>query len=73
MDRAYRTETIVAEDSTVQLRDLPFRPGEAVEVIVISSSARVATSNGRVSLRGSVLRYDSPTEPVAEDDWELGG
>jgi hypothetical protein len=73
MDRAYRTETIVAEDSTVQLRDLPFRPGEAVEVIVISSSARVTTSNGRVSLRGSVLRYDNPTEPVAEDDWELGG
>jgi len=21
-------------------------------------------------LRGSVLRYESPTEPVAEDDWE---
>ncbi|MCZ2412924.1 MAG: type II toxin-antitoxin system Phd/YefM family antitoxin, partial [Burkholderiales bacterium] len=21
-------------------------------------------------LRGSVLRYDSPTAPVAEDDWE---
>lgn len=21
-------------------------------------------------LRGSVLRYDRPTEPVAEDDWE---
>ena len=21
-------------------------------------------------LRGSVVRYDSPTEPVAEDEWE---
>jgi antitoxin (DNA-binding transcriptional repressor) of toxin-antitoxin stability system len=23
-------------------------------------------------LRGSVLRYDRPTDPVAEDDWEAG-
>lgn len=23
-------------------------------------------------LRGSVLRYDRPTDPVAEDDWEGG-
>lgn len=23
-------------------------------------------------LRGSVLRYDRPTEPVAEEDWEAG-
>jgi antitoxin (DNA-binding transcriptional repressor) of toxin-antitoxin stability system len=22
------------------------------------------------ALRGSVLRYDRPTEPVAEDDWD---
>jgi antitoxin (DNA-binding transcriptional repressor) of toxin-antitoxin stability system len=22
-------------------------------------------------LRGSVLRYDDPTEPVGEDDWEM--
>ena len=23
-----------------------------------------------VALRGSVLRYDDPTEPVAEEEWE---
>lgn len=72
MERAYRTETVVAEDSTVQVRDLPFRPGEPVEVIVISSG-RAPAANGRIPLRGSVLRYDHPTEPVAGDDWELHG
>jgi len=23
-----------------------------------------------VKLRGSVVRYDNPTDPIAEDDWE---
>lgn len=26
--------------------------------------------NVRDKLKGSVLRYDTPLEPVAEDDWE---
>ncbi len=72
MERAYRTETVVAEDSTVHVRNLPFRPGEPVEVIVISN-ARVPAANGHAPLRGSVLKYDHPTEPVAADDWELPG
>lgn len=33
-----------------------------------------AEANGdeqaRYTLRGSVVRYEQPTEPVAEDDWE---
>lgn len=71
MDRAYRTEAIVAEDSTVHVRDLPFRPGEPVEVIVIS--ARMSAANGHAPLHGSVLRYENPTEPAVSDDWELRG
>lgn len=27
-------------------------------------------AEGEYPLRGSVLRYDDPFEPVAEDDWE---
>lgn len=72
MDSAYRTETVVAEDSTVQLRDLPFRPGEPVEAIVIGSG-RVPAATGQAPLHGSVLRYEHPTEPVAADDWQLRG
>lgn len=29
------------------------------------------TRNPLDVLRGSVLRYDNPTAPVAEDDWEV--
>lgn len=69
--RAYRIETHVAEDGSVHLEALPFRKGERVEVIVRSreeeeGAARVSPT----ALEGSVLRYEAPTEPVAEDDWD---
>ena len=73
IEPAYRTESTVAEDGTLNLRNLPFPPGEAVEVILIPRP-REATSLGVGDLlRGSVLRYDDPTAPVAEGDWELAG
>ena len=66
--RAYRLETTLAEDGTLQLNALPFREGETVEVIVLERES--ASSGNDSSLKGSVLRYDDPTEPVASDDWE---
>ena len=67
--RAYRLETILAEDGTLRLNALPFREGETVEVIVLERQP-ASTSAGPNPLKGSVLRYDDPTEPVAPDDWE---
>ncbi len=73
IEPAYRTESTVTEDGALNLRGLPFQAGEALEVILIRR-ARGEGSRGEVeSLRGSVLRYDDPTTPVAEEDWELGG
>jgi hypothetical protein len=33
-------------------------------------TGRDGKEDARYSLRGSVVRYDRPTEPVAEGDWE---
>lgn len=71
MELSYRTETVVDEEGSVRLRDLPFEPGETVEVIVLALPHRAGTVPGGRPLRGSVLRYDDPTEPVAEDDWDV--
>ena len=67
--RAYRLETTLAEDGALQLNALPFREGETVEVIVLE---RQSVPSGALPnpLKGSVPRYDDPTEPVALDDWE---
>lgn len=35
-----------------------------------SQSANNGSNNERYPLRGKVLGYDQPTEPVAEGDWE---
>jgi hypothetical protein len=65
----YHVETKLTEDGRLTLRDLPFRAGEAVEVIVMSRTTE-ALSGDRYPLRGRPIQYIEPTEPVAEEDWE---
>jgi hypothetical protein len=63
---AHRIEVVLAEDGKLSLDHLPFRAGQAVEVIVLPANRTVVPAQ---ALRGAVLRYDRPTDPVAEDDW----
>jgi hypothetical protein len=65
---AHRIDAVLAEDGKLSLDNLPFRAGQAVEVIVLPA-ASPGTSTAH-PLRGMVLRYDQPTAPVAEDDWD---
>ncbi len=66
---AYRTEITLAEDGTLVLDALPFQAGERVEVIVLGVH-RAPLAMRDDALPGAPLRYDRPTDPVAEDDWE---
>jgi FtsP/CotA-like multicopper oxidase with cupredoxin domain len=61
------TETTVDPQGRVVLDHLPFHPGERVDVVVRSHDDATQTA---VELRGSVLRYEKPFDPVAEEDWE---
>lgn len=68
--QAYRLETTLTENATLTLNDLPFKAGDTVEVTV--SVRPVSTDEQtRYPLRGTVLRYDDPTDPVAEDAWTV--
>jgi hypothetical protein len=66
MTPAHRIEVVLAEDGKLLLDGLPFRAGQAVEVIVLPANRPVSPAQ---ALRGTVLRYDRPTDPVAEADW----
>jgi hypothetical protein len=66
MTPAHRIEAVLSEDGKLLLDYLPFRAGQRVEVIVLPTSQPTLTGH---PLRGTVLRYDQPTAPVAEDDW----
>ncbi len=67
MTSAHRIETILSEDGKLSLDHLPFRAGQAVEVIVLPATRPVPPGP---SLQGTVLRFDRPTDPVAESDWD---
>ncbi len=67
---AHRIETIVRQDKTVTLENLPFQSGELVEVIILSQNSQIAKQN-RYSLRGTAIQFIDPTEPVAQEDWEV--
>lgn len=57
---------ILTEDGKLSLDCLPFRAGQAVEVIVLPAPTPAV---GVPTLRGAVIRYDRPTDPVADADW----
>jgi hypothetical protein len=69
--KAHRVETVLTEDRTLTLTDLPFQAGEFVEVII--RPRRVPSpeqKREKYPLHGQQLRYDRPTDPVAEEDWD---
>jgi hypothetical protein len=69
---AHRTETTLAEDGVITIRNVPFERGDAVEVIVLPIPA-LAVESRLYPLRGTTLKYDSPTEPVDAAGWEAAG
>jgi hypothetical protein len=66
MTPAHRIEAVLSEDGKLLLDHLPFRAGQAVEVIILPATCPPPPVH---ALRGTVLRYDQPTDPVAEADW----
>ncbi|MEH2023254.1 hypothetical protein [Nostoc sp.] len=75
---AHKVEAVLSEDGTLILRGLPFHAGDAVEVIILEAKTpqpqEVPPSQLETNLypmRGKLLRYDNPTEPVALSDWEV--
>jgi hypothetical protein len=74
---AHKIETALTEDGTLVLKGLPFHAGEVVKVIILQPQTAqhqiksLETQNTNLyPLRGKVIRYDDPTEPVALEDWE---
>ncbi len=68
--KAYKAKKKIAANGVIHLDALPFREGELVEVIVIAQEEKTRHAMPS-SLRGMVIEYVNPTEPIAEDDWEV--
>ena len=64
--QAHRAETTLSEDGVITLRDIPFRRGESVEVIVLPFAA-VAASGVRYPLRGTPVTLLAPWSVVEHE------
>ena len=67
MTQTFYTAAVLKEHGKLSLDHLPFGKGEAVRVFL--SAAQPATADP-LPLRGTVIQYERPTEPVAGEDWE---
>jgi len=67
---AHRVEAVVGSGKTLTLKDLPFNEGEEIEVIVLGRK-KGGKNKKASSLRGTLLKYEEPFEPVAEENWEV--
>jgi|GEM_PF-651677 hypothetical protein len=65
----YRTEKRVPENGVLILDALPFRSHDIVEIIVRLREDKKEQKN-RYPMRGRIVRYDEPTEPVAQNEWD---
>ena len=66
--QAYSIEKVVTQDGKILLETVPFLAGETVQVIILPSKATRQQPQTH-SLKDSVMAYDAPLEPVAQDDW----
>ncbi len=64
----YRIETIISQNHVLTLRGVPFRPGEKVQVIILSQPHKQERPEP-YPLRGKPIRYTAPFDSVAENDW----
>jgi hypothetical protein len=68
--QAYRLEAVVPNNGELQLKQLPFLPGETIEIIILSMN-KPANETNLFPLKNTVLKYEDPTEPIAENDWDV--
>ncbi len=69
MMHTYNVEKVVSKNGTVQLEALPIPPGELVEVIVRARTGSAPVAHPR-TLKDTVLKFELPFEPVAEEEWD---
>ncbi len=68
MQQMVRVKLKVAKDGKLSIKDLPFQPGETVEVTVRGKKQKKTAK--KYPLHGKSVTYRSPFKGVSEDDWE---
>ena len=77
----YESNAVVDPGGSVRVQAVPFASGDYVRVFVMHESScsprRHSEADVQLSrmrrhgLKGTVIRYDRPTDPVGEEDWDV--
>ncbi len=68
--QAYAYELSMGESGVLTIKNLPFRTGDKIEVIIIPRP-KLKHDKKRYPFWGKPITYLNPTDPVAEEDWEV--
>ncbi len=68
--QTYAYETTISQSGVLTLNNLPFKAGEKIEVIIIPRS-KSKQDKKKYPFWGKPITYLNPTDPVAEEDWEV--
>lgn len=76
----FETSAVIGPEGNVQLTNLPLPTGDRVRILILDEFAASPSRHTaedleksrliRYSLRGSVLKYDGPEDPVGLSGWE---
>jgi len=64
----YTIEKTITAEGVLLLENLPFQPGEIVRVVILQNRKEIKKVGP--SLKGTLLRYDQPFDPIDVDEWE---
>ena len=67
---AYAYEITMDRSGVLTLENLPFNVGDKLEVIIIARS-KSKQEKERYPFWEKPISYLNPTDPVAEEDWEV--
>lgn len=67
--KIYSIKKQMTTNGELILKSLPFKQGETVEVTIQSRDV-TPTSAPAADLKGKVIEYLDPTDPVAKDEWD---
>jgi len=69
-DKQVHIQATVGAHGSVVLDQLPYEPGQRVDVTISPIAPPTVEGTSRYPLSGLKVEYDQPFEGIAEADWE---
>ena len=69
-EKQMHVQATVGAHGSVTLDQLPYEPGQQVEVTISPISSQAADHKSRYPLSGLRVEYEQPFESVAADEWD---